>query len=72
MTFEEIKASEKEMLTPADVADVLGCDKYTINRQAAEDIETGKNNLRFNYSRIGTRIKIPRRAFIAFMESPEF
>lgn len=68
MTFDEIKASRKEYLTPRDVAEVLHCAQYSINVQVADDIKHGKNSLGFPVIKIGTRVKIPRLAFIAFME----
>ena len=67
MTLEEIKASEKEILTPSDVAPVLACDPYKITLQAKQDAAEGTRSLGFNVSVIGTRVKIPRRAFLAFM-----
>ncbi len=64
MTFEEIKKSNKDFLIPADVAEILGCSAYSINQQAAKNIK----DLGFNASKIGSRVKIPRIAFINFME----
>lgn len=71
MTIEEIKSSTKEMLTPSDVAEVLGCDPYNINIQVRQDIAAGVNSFGFPISKIGTRIKIPRRAFLRFMLGEE-
>ena len=71
MTFEEIKASGKEMLTPSDVAAVLGVDAYSISLQVKQDKENGVNSFPFPTIRIGTRTKIPRRAFIKAMEGTE-
>ena len=68
MTMDEIRASRKEFLTPKDIAPVLGCAQYSINVQVAEDIEKGANSLGFAIIKIGTRVKIPRLAFIAYME----
>lgn len=68
MTLEAIKASTKEILTPSDIAEILGCDPYTINLQVAEDIKNGVNSFGFPIIKIGTRVKIPRRAFINYME----
>lgn len=67
MTLDEIRATDKEMLTPADVADILGCDKYSINIQTAEDIKNGVNSLGFPVMKIGNRVRIPKRAFLKFM-----
>ena len=55
-----IAASGKEMLTPADVAPVLGCNPYSINVMAKAD----PARLGFPVCVIGNRVKIPRRAFL--------
>ncbi len=68
MTFDEIRASTKEMLTPADIAQIIGVDKYSISLQVKQDKETGINSFPFPTIRIGTRTKIPRRAFIKAIE----
>lgn len=62
MTIEDIKKSDKEILTPVDVAAVLGCDPNVIRFQAKQNI----HSLGFPAAKIGSRIKIPRRAFIAW------
>ena len=64
MTLEEIKSSTKEILTPNDVASVLRCDPNVIRYQAREDIKA----LGFPASKIGSRVKIPRLAFIKWIE----
>jgi hypothetical protein len=64
MTIEDIKKMDKEILTPGDIAPVLGCDPNVIRYQAKQDIK----QLGFSASKIGTRIKIPRKAFIAWFE----
>lgn len=64
MTLNEIKASNAEMLTPADVAGVLGCQPYAINVQARDD----PAKLGFPVCVTGTRVRIPRRAFLHWME----
>lgn len=63
MTIEDIKASDKVMLTPADVAPVLGCDAQDI-RVAAK---LAPERLGFSVSVIGTRVKIPRASFLKFL-----
>ena len=63
MTFSEIEQSEKDFLTPSDVAPVIGCMAYSLNVQAKEDI--GK--LGFPAALIGTRLLIPRLAFIRWV-----
>lgn len=64
MTLEEVLTSDKVMLTAADVAPILGCDPQDI-RVAAK---LAPERLGFNVSVIGTRVKIPRIAFIKWME----
>lgn len=63
MTIDEINRSTKEVLTPADIAPVLGADPYGINRAARENPE----GLGFPVIVIGNRVKIPRRAFLHWM-----
>ena len=58
---------DKDILTPADVAPLLGCHPSTIRWQAEHDVK----QLGFPCSRIGTRTKIPRLAFIAWFEGSE-
>ena len=64
MTLDEIKTSEKTMLTPADVAEVLQTDPQDIRIAAKVHPE----RLGFNVAVIGTRVKVPRLAFIRWME----
>ena len=64
MTLDEIKTSEKTMLTPADVAEVLQSDPQDIRIAAKVHPE----RLGFNVAVIGTRVKVPRLAFIKWME----
>ena len=63
MTIEEIKASQRAYLIPADIAPVLGCDPQTIRDMAAQRPE----QLGFPVLRIGSRTKIPRIPFLKFM-----
>ena len=58
-----IASSDVEMLTPADVAPVLGCHPYAINVAAKED----PARLGFPVCLIGNRVKIPRRAFLRWV-----
>ena len=60
MTIEDVKKINKNILTPKDVAAVLDCDPNTIRYQAKIDIKA----LGFPASKIGSRIKIPKQAFI--------
>lgn len=64
MTIEDIKKMNKEVLTPGDVAPVLGCDPNIIRFQAKQNIR----QLGFPAAKLGSRIKIPRRAFINWWE----
>ena len=62
-TLREVEAYAEEFLTPKDVAKVLGCDAQTIRVQANRCPE----RLGFPVSIIGTRVKIPKQAFLRFM-----
>ncbi|MCM1579386.1 MAG: hypothetical protein NC078_11370 [Ruminococcus sp.] len=64
LTFEEIKVIDKEMLTPLEVSGVLGCAPYNINVMARKAPE----QLRFPVIVIGKNVKIPRRAFVRYIE----
>lgn len=61
MTLDEIRSSDKIMLTPADIAPVLGVNPQSI--RAADPVDLG-----FPVAKIGTRTLIPRLPFIAFVE----
>lgn len=63
MTIEEMRASQEEFLLPKDVAQVIGCKPYSINAQAQSDAA----KLGFPVSVIGTRVLIPRRAFLHWL-----
>lgn len=62
-TLEEIEALEKEMLVPADIAPILGCQPYAINVAT----RNGKNPFPFPVIRMGTRVKIPKKPFLKAM-----
>lgn len=64
MTLDDIKAIDREFLTPAQVAEVLGCDPQGIRVWARQRPE----GLGFPVCLVGSRIKIPRRAFVAWMD----
>ena len=64
MTIEDLKRMDKEILTPGDIAPVLECDPNVIRYQAEKDIKA----LGFPAAKIGTRVKIPRLAFIKWFE----
>lgn len=63
MTLEEIELLPKEVLTCQDVAPVLGAAYYNIHQQAMKD----PAKLGFPVVIHGSRVKIPKRAFIKFM-----
>ncbi len=63
-TLEEIKNMDKEFLAPRDVSGFLSCDPYNITLQARAD----PAKLGFPVVVIGTRTKIPKKAFINFFE----
>lgn len=67
MTLEEIKASDKAVLIPKDIAPILGCDPYTISIKARDCPE----QLGFPVCRIGCRTKIPRKAFLKWLGEDE-
>lgn len=64
MTIEDIKKMDKEILTPRDVAPLLKCNADLIRYQAKQDIK----QLGFPASKMGTRIKIPKKGFINWYE----
>lgn len=63
MTLQEIREIDRDYLTPAQVASVLGCDPQDIRVAAKQK----PGLLGFNVVVIGSRVKIPRLAFIAHM-----
>ena len=67
MTLDEIRAHTREYLIPREVAPLLGCDPYAINVAAKQCPE----RLGFNVCVVGTRVKIPRLAFIRWMEGQD-
>lgn len=67
MTLEEIKGSSKEVLTCKDVAEVLACNPGTLHMQAVEQ----PWRLGFPVIVMGSRVKIPRIAFLNFMKGEQ-
>lgn len=66
MTIEDIKTSDKVMLTPADVAEALGVDAQGIRVMAHEQPE----RLGFPVTvcgRNGRAVRIPRLAFLKYL-----
>lgn len=64
MTLNEIKNSAKEVLTPADIADVLNADPQDVRVAARQRPDL----LGFHVCVLGSRVKIPRRAFLNWLE----
>lgn len=64
MTFEEIKLSDKEFLYAKEIQEVLGIKPNTLREQARND----PSKLGFPVIVCGTRVRIPRKAFIKFIE----
>lgn len=67
MTLEEIMNLDREFLIPADIAPLLGVNPYHINIQVRQDKANGMNSFCFPTILIGSRVKIPRRAFLESM-----
>lgn len=65
MTLEDIKAMDKEILVPDDVAPVLACSPQWLRITAREH----PKRLGFPVICIGNRVKIPKAGFIRYMES---
>ena len=63
MTLEEMKASDKLFLTPAEVAPVLGSDPHTVRCTARQRPEL----LGFPFTFSGSHMKIPRITFLRWM-----
>lgn len=63
MNLAEIKASDKQFLTPADVSEIVGVDPQSLRLQARQKPEM----LGFPVVVIGTRTKIPRIPFLRFI-----
>lgn len=64
VTLEQIRDSDKDILTPEDVHEVLGCGAYSINVQAKSD----PSKLGFPVCLIGSRVRIPRIGFLNWFE----
>lgn len=64
MTLNDIKNMPGEVITPAVAGKVLGCDPAYIRTAA----RTRPELLGFPVVLIGNRVKIPRAAFVRYME----
>ena len=62
MTLDEIRNSTKDVLTAADIAEVLGCDAQDIRIQA----RTAPEKLGFPVVVVKSRIKVPKVPFLKF------
>ncbi len=62
-TLDEIKMMDKELLSPADICGVLGCDPQTIRVTARQN----PGGMGFPFVIMGRRVKIPRVPFLRFM-----
>lgn len=63
MTVAEIMASQETMLTPDDVAGVLGSHPATIRETAKQHPE----RIGYPFTFVGNRMKIPRIGFIRWL-----
>lgn len=63
MTVAEMCASEKILLTPSEISDVLGADPQTIRQTAKEHPE----RIGFPFTFNGANMKIPRKPFLRFI-----
>lgn len=63
-TLEEIRAIPHEMLIPEDVADFLETNPQSIRTQANTDAD----KLGFPVIVVGSRVKIPKEAFLNYMK----
>lgn len=64
MTLESVKFMTAEVITPAVASELLGCDPQWLRIAA----RTRPDLLGFPVIVMGSRVKIPRRAFIRFLE----
>lgn len=64
MTIDEIRRTQRTVLTPADIAEVLGSDPQTIRLVARQRPELVK----FPFTFIGTRMKIPTAGFLRWYD----
>ncbi len=67
LTLQDLREIDSEFLIPVIVAKVLHCDPYAINVQAHADA----SKLGYKVSIQGRRVRIPRLAFIQYMEGED-
>lgn len=68
MTIEDVEKIDREFLIPKEIAPILGCSAFNINLQAKYDRENGVSSFPFPVILIGTRVRIPKRAFVEVMK----
>lgn len=68
MTLDDLEKLDRECLIPKEIAPIIGVNPYTINLQVKQDKQRGVNSFPFPTILIGTRVKIPRRAFLEAMK----
>lgn len=64
MTLDDLKRVDRDWLLAREVAEILKCDPHTVRVWARQRPET----IGFPVSVVGSRVKIPKRPFIQFME----
>lgn len=64
MTIEAIRESKEDFLIAEDIASILGAKAQSIRDQAQKD----PAGFPFPVLVLGTRVKIPRKAFVEFYE----
>lgn len=62
MTLDEVRNSNKETLSPKDIAPILGVHPYSIN------VKAKAGTLEFKAYFSGNRCKVVRKSFLRFME----
>jgi hypothetical protein len=68
VTLDEVKAIQREYLTPAEIASVFGVHPQDVRKRVWDDRRKHINTLGFPTVVFGRRIKVPKAAFIKFME----
>lgn len=67
MTLDDIRAMSKPTILASEAAQVLGCNPQWLRLMAREQPE----KLGFPVCCIGSRVKIPRKPFLAFLGEVE-
>ena len=71
MTLEELKQSDAPIITPEMASWFLGCNPHELRLQARQKPQTLSAGLGFPVCCIGSRVKIPRKPFLAFLGEKE-